>query len=180
MTNIEIKNALENINHVYWSYKIIPDLDKALDSLKRLNAITVIEKAIKILQEKRVSLDKVEKLQKRIENLEKLKAWILERFEASKVEQNINKYKYDTTSDCLKLLKSFDMQRIDQNHFGLELYYYEAGWESERNKMIQDILGWDIEKDKNDDDFLNEEQKYKWKQIENDLPNVLKKIINNN
>lgn len=177
MNNMEIRNVLDRIRRVQWLYRLDYDFQEVLTNLKELNALAVIEEATKILKDKKVSIDKIEELKKRIKDLDELKSWVVKCFKTADESEKAQEYKYDTTEDCLKLLRSFEIQKMEENHFGLELYYYEAAWEIERNQMIQGVLGWNKEGDCSDENFLSEEQNYKWQQIESDLPNVLSKII---
>lgn len=82
------------------------------------------------------------------------------------------KYKYDTTQDCLKLIKSASIEISEDWHWGLSLTHYKAASWSYMVDMINENLGWGVE------DEFTEEQEYKWQQIKRDLPAVLKNLIN--
>ena len=176
-TNEELKLVVDNSNLATLNYRLENDtIENVITNLNKILAIAAIDEILERLDKTEVSYSNFEKLKEKIADYQKKKKELSKYYEIYDEKIKREKYKYDTTEDCLKIIRSAFIEIIDDNHFGLFLTHYEASnyeasnWYKMAN-MINDNLNWGVEGD------FTEEQEYKWEQIKRDLPTVLKNLI---
>ncbi|MFT6332974.1 MAG: hypothetical protein ACJAW3_001324 [Lentimonas sp.] len=177
ITNEQLKEIVNASGWATVSYRLEKgDIETVVKKLNELQIIPAINEILDRLNNTESSYKSFIKLKERIDYYEQEKKKFSRFYEIQDNKIKNDKYKYDTTEDCLKIIRSAYIEIVDDNHFGLSLTHYEAGNWSEMIDMINDNLGWEIDREEGK---FTEEQKYKWEQIQKDLPNVLKDLINN-
>lgn len=174
MTNEELKDRANASGWATVGYELEKEgIEELIKRLDELQTIPVIDEILDRLNNTESSYKNFEKLKERISHYEGKKKEFSKYYEIYDEKIKRVKYKYDTTEDCLKIIRSASIQITDEWHWGLSLTHHKASNWSYMIEMINDNLGWEV-----GDDFT-EEQEYKWEQIKRDLPEVLKKLINN-
>lgn len=174
MSNEILKEVVNASGWAVLGYQLKREgIEEVIKKLDELETIPAINEILERLKNTECSYKNVEKLKERISHYEAKKEEFAKYYEIYNEKIKREKYRYDTTDDCLKIIRSASIEITNEWHWGLSLTHYKASNWSYMVEMINDNLGWGVE-----DDFT-EEQEYKWKQIEKDLPEVLKKIINN-
>lgn len=173
-TNEELKQIVDNSGWARLNYELKNDtIENVIKNLNELQTIPAIDEILERLDKKEVSYSNFEKLKEKITDYQKKKKEFSKYYEIYDEKIKREKYKYDTREDCLKIIRSAFIEIIDDNHFGLSLTHYEASNFSEMVDMINDNLGWGVDREGK----FTEEQEYKWEQIRRDLPTVLKNLI---
>jgi hypothetical protein len=173
-TNEQLKLIVDNSGWARLDYELKNDtIENIIKNLNELQTIPVIDEILERLDKTEVSYSNFEKLKQKIVYYQKKKKEYSKYYEIYDEKIKREKYKYDTTEDCLKIIRSAFIEIIDDNHFGLSLTHYEASNFSEMANMINDNLGWGVDREGE----FTEEQEYKWEQIKRDLPTVLKNLI---
>lgn len=177
-TNDELKQILKQIvnnsDRASLNYELENDtIENVIKNLNELQTIPAIDEILERLNKTEVSYSNFEKLKEKITYYQKKKEEFSKYYEIYDEKIKKEKYKYDTTEDCLKIIRSAFIEIIDDNHFGLSLTHFEASNFSEMVDMINDNLGWGVDREGK----FTEEQEYKWEQIRRDLPTVLKNLI---
>ena len=175
MSNEELKEVVNASGWARVNYELgkEKEIEKVVKRLDELQTIPAIDEILDRLNNTESSYKNFEKLKERINHYENERKKYSKYYEIYDEKIKREKYKYNTMEDCLKIIRSAEIQIINDNHFGLSLTHYEANWSSEKMDMTKNVLGWDL-----DEDEFTEEQQYKWNQIENNLPEVLRKLIN--
>ena len=174
MSNEKLKDVVNASGWARVGYELGKEgIEEVIKKLEKLQTIPAINEILDRLNNTESSYRNFEKLKEKILHYEEEKKKFSRYYEICDEKIKRAKYKYDTADDCLKIIKSASIEIIDDNHFGLYLTHYEASNWSEMVNMINDNLGWGVEED------FTEEQEYKWQQIKRDLPEVLRKLINN-
>ena len=173
-TNEELKLIVDNSGWARLNYELKNDtIENVIENLNKIQTIPAIDEILERLGKTEVSYSNFEKLKEKIADYRKKKKEFSKYYEIYDEKIKREKYKYDTTEDCLKIIRSAFIEIIDDNHFGLSLTHYEASNFSEMVDMINDNLGWGVDTEGE----FTEEQEYKWEQIKRDLPTVLKNLI---
>ena len=173
-TNEELKLIVDNSGWARLNYELKNDtIENVIENLNKIQTIPAIDEILERLGKTEVSYSNFEKLKEKIADYQKKKKEFSKYYEIYDEKIKREKYKYDTTEDCLKIIRSAFIEIIDDNHFGLSLTHYEASNFSEMVDMINDNLGWGVDTEGE----FTEEQEYKWEQIKRDLPTVLKNLI---
>ena len=171
-TNEELKLIVDNSGWARLNYELKNDtIENVIKNLNKILTIAAIDEILERLDKTEVSYSNFEKLKEKIADYQKKKKEFSKYYEIYDEKIKREKYKYDTTEDCLKIIRSAFIEIIDDWHWGLSLTHHKASNYSYMVEMINDNLGWEVE-----DDFT-EEQEYKWEQIKRDLPTVLKNLI---
>lgn len=170
-TNEELKLIVDNSGWARLNYELKNDIENVIKNLNELQTIPAIDEILERLDKTEVSYSNFEKLKEKIADYQKKKKEFSKYYEIYDEKIKREKYKYDTTEDCLKIIRSASIEITDDWHWGLSLTHHKASNHSYMVEMINDNLGWGVE-----DDFT-EEQEYKWEQIKRDLPTVLKNLI---
>lgn len=172
-TNEELKQILDDSGWSRVAYELGKDtIENIIKKLDSLQTIAAIDEILERLNKIEVTYSNFDVLKKRITHYEEERKKFSKYYEifCNKVKREI--YKYDSTQDCLKIIRSASIEITEDSDWGLSLTHYKASSWSYMVDMINENLGWGVE------DEFTEEQEYKWQQIKRDLPAVLKNLIN--
>jgi len=180
-SNDDLKNIIDTSGWERVDYELrkknIEILIKKLDELQTIPAINEILERLNNIKlshgnYKKIE-EKVKKIEEKVGHYLKEKEKFLSYYQIYDTKIKREKYKYDTTEDCLKIIRSASIEIVDNKHFGLSLTHHKASNWSEMADMINDNLGWDVDTECG----FTEEQHYKWEQIRWNLPKALKNLI---